>query len=61
MGIFLNTSRNDEVVSFDYQKYLVGVLHKCLGTNSEHDSISLYSFELKHSLALSDTFLFTPF
>lgn len=48
MRIYLKTSCNDEVVSFDYQKYLVGVLHKWLGTNSEHDSISLYSFSWLH-------------
>lgn len=48
MRIYLNTSQNDEIVSFDYQKYLVGVLHKWLGVNNEHDSISLYSFSWLH-------------
>ena len=48
MRIYLNTSHNNEIVSFDYQKYLVGVLHKWLGVNNEHDSISLYSFSWLH-------------
>ena len=44
MRIHLKTTANDKLVPFDYQKYLVGTLHKWLGTNTEHDLMSLYSF-----------------
>lgn len=44
MRICLTTTSNDEVIPFDYQQKLVGVLHKWLGKNELHDSISMYSF-----------------
>lgn len=44
MRIHLKTTANDKLVPFDYQKYLVGTLHKWLGSNTEHDLMSLYSF-----------------
>lgn len=33
-----------ELIPFDYQQKMVGVIHKWLGTNEIHDKISLYSF-----------------
>lgn len=44
MRIHLKTTRNKEVVPFNYQHKIVGVLHKWLGSNDLHDKISLYSF-----------------
>lgn len=44
MRIYLSTTPNNGVVPFDYQQKLIGVLHKWLGKNNLHDSISLYSF-----------------
>lgn len=45
MRIHLRTTPNDELVSFDYQRKLVGTLHKWLGSdNDEHGNLSLYSF-----------------
>jgi len=45
MRLHLKTTANTEDVSFEYQRKLVGVLHKWLGdSNKEHGIISLYSF-----------------
>ena len=44
MRIILTTSPNDNLIPFDYQKYLIGTLHKWLGDNEIHDNISLHSF-----------------
>ncbi|MDD2474849.1 MAG: CRISPR-associated endoribonuclease Cas6 [Dysgonamonadaceae bacterium] len=44
MRIILTTTPNDNVIPFNYQKYLIGVLHKWLGKNEIHDNISLHSF-----------------
>lgn len=44
MRIYLNTTSNKEIVPFDYQQKLTGVLHKWLGENVLHDGISMYSF-----------------
>lgn len=48
MRIHLRTTSNDKLISYDYQKKLVGTLHKWLGINSEHDLMSLYSFSWLH-------------
>ena len=48
MRIYLKTSPNSELISYDYQNKLVGTLHKWLGVNSEHDLMSLYSFSWLH-------------
>ena len=44
MRIHIKTSVNTEPVAFDYQQKLVGTIHKWIGPNDIHDSISLYSF-----------------
>lgn len=44
MRIHISTSNNTELVPFNYQQKLIGVLHAWLGTNELHDKISLYSF-----------------
>lgn len=44
MRICINTTSNNEIIPFDYQQKLIGVLHKWLGNNELHDSISMYSF-----------------
>jgi CRISPR-associated endoribonuclease Cas6 len=45
MRIHLRTTPNVEIVPFDYQQKLTGILHKWLGKcNDVHDSLSLYSF-----------------
>ncbi len=43
MRLYFQTSRNTELVHYDYQQKMVGALHKWLGENIEHDGISLYS------------------
>lgn len=48
MRIHLRTTANDKLIPYDYQKFLVGTLHKWLGINSEHDLMSLYSFSWLH-------------
>lgn len=44
MRIILKSTQNDSIIPFNYQKYLIGVLHKWLGENEIHDNISLHSF-----------------
>jgi|WetSurMetagenome_2_1015567.scaffolds.fasta_scaffold134051_1 CRISPR-associated endoribonuclease Cas6 len=44
MRIYLKTTPNDQIVSFDYQQKMVGTIHKWLGNNEVHNQISLYSF-----------------
>lgn len=44
MRIHLTCSPNKELVPFDYQQKLIGVLHHWLGSNDLHDRISLYSY-----------------
>ncbi|MDR2119087.1 MAG: CRISPR-associated endoribonuclease Cas6 [Tannerellaceae bacterium] len=44
MRIHLKTSNNKELVSFNYQPKLVGVLHKWFGLNEMHGNPALYSF-----------------
>lgn len=54
MRIYLATSKNTELVPFQYQQLLTGVLHKWIGKNDVHDEISLYSFSwLKNGKATS--------
>lgn len=50
MRIHLKTNPINEKVPFNYQPKLTGTLHKWLGNNMLHDSLSLYSFSwLKNS------------
>lgn len=44
MRAYLNLSANTSQVPFNYQPFLVGALHKWLGNNNIHGSLSLYSF-----------------
>lgn len=44
MRIYLKTTPSAEIVPFDYQQKLIGVLHKWLGKNDLHNKISLYSY-----------------
>lgn len=44
MRIHISTTKNTSLVPFGYQQKLVGTIHKWIGNNSIHDSISLYSF-----------------
>lgn len=44
MRIYLKTTSNKEILPYNYQHKLVGVLHKWLGSNDLHGKISLYSF-----------------
>lgn len=45
MRLHLQTTVNDGIIPFDYQKKLTGVIHKWMGSNNEeHGKISLYSF-----------------
>lgn len=44
MRIILTSTANTQVVPFNYQGNLIGVLHKWLGKNEIHDTISLHSF-----------------
>ena len=45
MRIYLQLSKSNETVPFNYQSYLTGAIHKWIGKKNEiHDTVSLYSF-----------------
>lgn len=44
MRIYLQTTPNTDLLFFDYQQKMLGVIHKWLGSNEIHDKISLYSY-----------------
>jgi CRISPR/Cas system endoribonuclease Cas6 (RAMP superfamily) len=44
MRIHIKTTPNKELVPFNYQHKLVGILHKWLGVNELHGKPALYSF-----------------
>jgi len=44
MRIYIETTKNTQFVPYNYQQFLIGVLHKWLGKNNLHDKISLYSY-----------------
>ncbi len=55
MRLYLTLTKNNELVAFDYQHFLIGTLHKWLGMNSLHDDISLYSISwLKGGIIKND-------
>lgn len=43
MRIYLQLTKNKQIVPFNYQQKIVGAFHKWLGENELHDDISLYS------------------
>lgn len=44
MRLHLITTKSKELIKFNYQPILTGVLHKWIGQNEIHNKISLYSF-----------------
>jgi len=44
MRLYLQVTRNSKPISFNYQSYLTGAIHKWLGNNEYHGTLSLYSF-----------------
>jgi CRISPR-associated endoribonuclease Cas6 len=44
MRLYLQVTRNSKPISFNYQSYLTGAIHKWLGNNEHHGTLSLYSF-----------------
>jgi CRISPR-associated endoribonuclease Cas6 len=44
MRLYLQVTRNNKPISFNYQSYLTGAIHKWLGNNEHHGALSLYSF-----------------
>jgi CRISPR-associated endoribonuclease Cas6 len=44
MRIHIQTTSNKQLVPFNYQHKLVGILHKWLGANKLHGTLALYSF-----------------
>lgn len=61
MRLHLNTTANNDLIPFNYQQKLVGVLHKWLGEdNDEHGEISLYSFSWLKDTKKDDNGLICP-
>jgi CRISPR-associated endoribonuclease Cas6 len=44
MRLHLSIKTSNEIIPFDHQPLLTGTIHKWLGMNKEHGSVSLYSF-----------------
>jgi len=44
MRLHLKIKSNNQIVPFNHQHLLTGVVHKWLGWNQEHGDLSLYSF-----------------
>jgi CRISPR-associated endoribonuclease Cas6 len=44
MRLYLQVTRNSKPISYNYQSYLTGAIHKWLGNNEHHGALSLYSF-----------------
>lgn len=44
MRLHFKIQTNEEIIPFDNQPLLTGVIHKWLGWNNEHGKLSLYSF-----------------
>ncbi|MBO9202525.1 MULTISPECIES: CRISPR-associated endoribonuclease Cas6 [Niastella] len=44
MRLYLQVTRNNKLIPFNYQSYLTGAIHKWLGRNEHHGALSLYSF-----------------
>lgn len=57
MRIHLEITPNTKPVPFEYQKKLVGTIHKWIGNNSIHDKISLYSFSWLYGGRMKDNAL----
>jgi len=56
MRLYLQLSKNRAVIPFNYQSYLTGAIHKWMGrNNSQHDSLSLYSFSWFQNVETSRT------
>jgi CRISPR-associated endoribonuclease Cas6 len=60
MRLYFKTSKNTEVIPYDYQYKLLGKFHKWLGNNKLHDSISLYSFGWLSGQTINKKGLFFP-
>ncbi len=43
MRIYIHLTSNTKIVPYNYQRSLVGALHRWLGPNELHDDVSLYS------------------
>ena len=41
MRVHIKIEKNKQIIPFDHQHLLVGVIHKWLGWNEEHGKISL--------------------
>jgi len=55
MRIYLQLTKNTELIPFNYQPFLTGALHKWLGKgNIEHGNISLYSFSWLQNVDTTD-------
>jgi CRISPR-associated endoribonuclease Cas6 len=45
MRLYLQLTKNNKTIPFNYQSYLTGAIHKWVGhENNVHDALSLYSF-----------------
>jgi CRISPR-associated endoribonuclease Cas6 len=54
MRIFLQLSKGNQTIPFNYQSHLTGAIHKWIGEENEvHDNVSLYSFSWLQNI---DTF-----
>jgi CRISPR-associated endoribonuclease Cas6 len=55
MRLYLQLTRNNKPISFNYQSYLTGAIHKWLGKNEHHGALSLYSFSWFENVTIKNT------
>lgn len=44
MRLYLQVTRNNKPIPFNYQSFITGAIHKWIGNNEHHGALSLYSF-----------------
>ncbi len=61
MRLNIKTTSNNQIIPFNYQRKLTGVLHKWLGANNdEHGETSLYSFSWLRNAQVAENGLYCP-
>jgi len=53
MRIYIQLSNSKETVPFNYQSFLTGAIHKWIGNNNIHGSLSLFSFSWLQNMITS--------
>lgn len=56
MRLYLQLTKNKEIIPFNYQPFITGAIHKWIGeNNTEHGGLSLYSFSWLQNVDVKST------